>query len=151
MSAVPAKTSTRPSGFTLIQHCEGSPFWFMPVGYSIAAMPRPVRFAMSVTLRGSDLGDEMLGEQVAGPGLVRHRAVVRWQLVADRVGEGFERVDGRRIGVGDPVRRRVADTVRVLHADLDRIDAELVRDSVQVRLHGERDGRDAESTHRRGR
>jgi hypothetical protein len=47
MSAVPAKTSMRPSGFTLIQHCDGSPFWFMPVGYSIAAIPRPVCLAIS--------------------------------------------------------------------------------------------------------
>ena len=42
MSDVPAKTSTRPSGLTLIQACDGSPFWFMPVGYSIAAIPRPL-------------------------------------------------------------------------------------------------------------
>jgi hypothetical protein len=41
MSDVPANTSMRPSGFTLIHACDGSPFWFMPVGYSIAAMPRP--------------------------------------------------------------------------------------------------------------
>ena len=41
MSTVPAKTSTRPSSFSLIQACDGSPFWFMPVGYSIAARPRP--------------------------------------------------------------------------------------------------------------
>ena len=46
MSDVPAKTSTRPSGLTLIQACDGSPFWFIPVGYSIAAMPRPVCLAM---------------------------------------------------------------------------------------------------------
>ena len=36
MSEVPEKTSTRPSGFILIHACDGSPFWFMPVGYSIA-------------------------------------------------------------------------------------------------------------------
>jgi hypothetical protein len=42
MSEVPEKTSTRPSGLSLIQACDGSPFWFMPVGYSIAEMPRPL-------------------------------------------------------------------------------------------------------------
>ena len=42
MSDVPANTSTRPSGFTLIHACDGSPFWFIPVGYSIAAIPRPL-------------------------------------------------------------------------------------------------------------
>jgi hypothetical protein len=42
MSDVPAKTSTRPSGFTLIHACDGSPFWFMPVGYSMAENPRPL-------------------------------------------------------------------------------------------------------------
>ena len=41
MSTVPAKTSTRPSGLSLIQACDGSPFWFIPVGYSIVAKPRP--------------------------------------------------------------------------------------------------------------
>ncbi len=35
MSDVPEKTSTRPSGLILIHACDGSPFWFMPVGYSI--------------------------------------------------------------------------------------------------------------------
>ena len=60
-------------------------------------------------------------------------------------------VDGRRIGVGDAVRRRVADAVRVLHADLDLVDAQLVRDPVQVRLHRERDRGDAEAPHRRRR
>ena len=42
MSDVPAKTSMRPSGLTLIHACDGSPFWFIPVGYSIAAKPRPL-------------------------------------------------------------------------------------------------------------
>ena len=42
MSEVPEKTSTRPSGLILIHACDGSPFWFIPVGYSIAAKPRPV-------------------------------------------------------------------------------------------------------------
>ena len=47
MSDVPAKTSMRPSGLTLIHACDGSPFWFIPVGYSIAAKPRPVLTAIS--------------------------------------------------------------------------------------------------------
>src|SRR6476659_8551415 len=47
MSDVPEKTSTRPSGLILIHACDGSPFWFMPVGYSIAEMPRPVCLAIS--------------------------------------------------------------------------------------------------------
>ena len=47
MSAVPEKTSTRPSGFILIHAWDGSPFWFMPVGYSIAAIPRPLRLAIA--------------------------------------------------------------------------------------------------------
>src|SRR6059058_3952588 len=41
MSTVPAKTSTRPSGLSLIQAWLGSPFWFMPVGYSMVEKPRP--------------------------------------------------------------------------------------------------------------
>ena len=40
-STVPAKTSTRPSGLSLIHAWLGSPFWFIPVGYSIVANPRP--------------------------------------------------------------------------------------------------------------
>src|SRR5262249_2568661 len=47
MSLVPEKTSTRPSGLILIQACDGSPFWFIPVGYSIAENPRPVCLAIS--------------------------------------------------------------------------------------------------------
>ncbi len=39
MSTVPEKTSTRPSGLILIQAWIGSPFWFIPVGYSIARDP----------------------------------------------------------------------------------------------------------------
>ena len=45
MSTVPAKTSTRPSGFSLIQAWLGSPFWFMPVGYSMVETPRPLCLA----------------------------------------------------------------------------------------------------------
>src|SRR6266704_3032267 len=62
MSTVPAKTSTRPSGLSLIQACDGSPFWFMPVGYSIVAKPRPRCLAISVHLR--ELGDEVLREEL---------------------------------------------------------------------------------------
>ena len=51
MSTVPAKTSTRPSGLSLIQAWLGSPFWFMPVGYSIVANPRPRCLAIRPLLR----------------------------------------------------------------------------------------------------
>src|SRR5919201_2124879 len=47
MSDVPEKTSTRPSGLILIHACDGSPFWFIPVGYSIAEIPRPRCLATS--------------------------------------------------------------------------------------------------------
>ena len=54
MSEVPANTSIRPSGFTLIHACDGSPFWFIPVGYSIAAIRGPC-VQPSVILRISEL------------------------------------------------------------------------------------------------
>src|SRR6059036_1948957 len=69
MSTVPEKTSTRPSGLSLTQAWLGSPFWFMPVGYSIVAIPRPLCFAITApsVRRGfwsGELGNEMLREQV---------------------------------------------------------------------------------------
>src|SRR5438046_1565470 len=109
MSLVPEKTSTRPSGLILIQACDGSPFWFMPVGYSIAEIPRPVCLAMSVTSVQLLLRGEVLGEQLARAGVAGHRPVVPGELVADRVGDREDRRHGGRVGVGDPVRRRVAD------------------------------------------
>ena len=95
MSDVPEKTSTRPSGLILIHACDGSPFWFMPVGYSIAAMPGPCAWP-SVSLRVSDLRDEVLGQQLAFALLAGHCAVVGRQLVADLVRDRLDRgtVDG---------------------------------------------------------
>src|SRR5436190_24361633 len=104
MSLVPEKTSTRPSGLILIHACDGSPFWFMPVGYSIAEMPRPLCLAMSVTSVQLLLRGQVLGEQVALARVAGHRPVVAGKLVPDRVGDGEDRRHGRGVGVGDPVR-----------------------------------------------
>src|SRR5882672_6153946 len=103
MSEVPAKTSMRPSGLTLIHACDGSPFWFIPVGYSIAAKPRPTCFAMSVRLRISHLGHEMLGQKVALARVAVHRAVVGGELVPHRVGDRLDRRHRRRVRVDDAV------------------------------------------------
>src|ERR1700712_379466 len=85
MSEVPANTSMRPSGLTLIQAWDGSPFWFMPVGYSMAENPRPLWTAISV-LRGRGLADEVRGQQIARAQVGGHRPVGRGQLVAHGIG-----------------------------------------------------------------
>ena len=122
----PANTSTRPSGLTLIHACDGSPFWFMPVGYSIAAIPRPVCFAISeppgfrAGRRDAPAAARRSRGRASSSG---SRPRARARLVGDRL----DRRDGRRVGVDDAVRRRVADPVRVLEPNLVRIEAELVR------------------------
>ena len=93
MSTVPEKTSTRPSGLSLIHAWLGSPFWFMPVGYSIVANPRPrvLRHQRPLLPFEPLLGDEVLGQQVAGARLGRHRPVLGGQLDADALGRGERR------------------------------------------------------------
>src|SRR5436190_9189822 len=119
MSTVPAKTSTRPSGLSLTHAWLGSPFWFMPVGYSIVAKPLPRCLAIcGASVRASiDIGDlflEVLGEQLAATRRVRHRAQLGLELDADPLGCGLDDRDGGRILEHDAVRRRVGDPVRVL-------------------------------------
>ena len=148
MSDVPANTSMRPSGFTLIQACDGSPFWFIPVGYSIAANPRPVLTCHQWASGSASWPTRCSGRRSPVRWLAGHRLVLGLQLVADGVGDRLDRRHGRRVGVDDLVRRRVADPVRVLQPQLVRIDPELRRDPAQVRLGRERDRRDAEAAHR---
>src|SRR2546425_7878373 len=105
MSTVPAKTSTRPSGLSLIQACDGSPFWFMPVGYSIVAKPRPRCLAISVHL--GELGDEVLREELACARLARHPAVLGTELDADPLRRGERHRHGRGILEHDAVTGRV--------------------------------------------
>ena len=69
MSTVPANTSTRPSGFSLTHAWLGSPFWFIPVGYSIVVNPRPLCFAISgLPFSRTCWETEMLGQELAARG-----------------------------------------------------------------------------------
>ena len=68
--------------------------------------------------------------------------------MTDGVGDREDRRHGRGVGVGDLVRRGVADPVRVLEPQLIRVDAELECDSAHVRLGRERHRRNAETAHR---
>ena len=93
----------------------------------------------------------MLREKVAGATFVRHRPVLVRKVVADAVCGSEDDRNRRRILEHDSVRRRVADPVRVLQPELERIDPEHFGDPVHVRLHGKRDRGYAEAAHRRRR
>ena len=148
MSDVPAKTSMRPSGLTLIQACDGSPFWFIPVGYSIAANPRPVLTAISGPpgFRAGRRGAPGGGRRCAGHGVIALYSGVSSWPTASAIARIVGTVDGSVYD--DLVRRGVADPVRVLEPQLEWVDPELERDPAQVRLGRERDRGDAEAAHR---
>ena len=76
----------------------------------------------------------MLGQPRARPKLARRGAVVGRQLVPELVRDRLDRGNRRRIGVGDPVRRRVALAVGVLEPDLERVEPELQRDPFRLEI-----------------
>ena len=151
MSAVPEKTSTRPSGLILIQACDGSPFWFMPVGYSIAEMPRPLCTAISeppgfragrrgarAATRPSEARSSRCGSRPTARARARPRPPGWWESSTDRC---------RRSRSATCRRSRLAFLSLISNGS--RPSSQ--RDPAHVRLDRERDGRDAEPAHRRRR
>ena len=149
MSTVPAKTSTRPSGLSFTHAWLGSPFWFIPVGYSIVAIPRPLCLAISPHPRWCRrMSFRWSGRSAAGARLVRHRAEVGRQLVTDALRGREHHGDGGRVLELHHVPGQVADAVRVLQPHRERVEPEHLGDAVHVQLGRVGDRGHAEAAHR---
>src|SRR5207253_10387552 len=93
----------------------------------------------------AELRDEVLREEVARARVARHPAALRAELDADALRRGKRHGDSGRVPERDAVPRRVADPVRVLEAQLPRLEPQPVAYPREVRLRRERDRRDAET------